>query len=61
MHLFQVVFIGVQGQEIENSFSLIVMDHVFNVSETYVTVVEGHTGIVYDISQHLLQTVSGLR
>jgi len=55
-----VVYIGVQGQDSSNTFTLVVWDLLFNVSDVNFSVVEGQTGIVYDVSQNLITPANAM-
>ena len=49
----QVVYIGVQGQDRNNTFTLVVWDLLFDPSDVSIIIAEGVTGDVYDVSQNL--------
>ena len=49
----QIVYIGVMGQETENQFTLIVWDILFTPERDEITVLEGQTGMVYDVSTNI--------
>ena len=49
----QVVYIGVQGQSMNNTFTLVVWDLLFEPSDVSIIIAEGVTGIVYDVTQNL--------
>lgn len=53
-----MVYIGVQGQEEQNAFTIIVWDQLFEPSEVSVSVLEMQTGDVYDVTQNLIQSAS---
>ena len=48
-----MVYIGVQGQEEQNAFTIIVWDQLFNPSEVYMEVLETATGAIFDVAQNL--------
>jgi len=49
----QVVYIGVQGQDGTNQFTLVVWDLLFSPDRDEDIVLEGETGVVYDVSSNL--------
>ena len=53
-----MVYIGVQGQEEQNVFTIIVWDQLFEPIEVTVDVLETQTGDLYDVTQNLIPTAS---
>ena len=54
----QVVYIGVQGQDEQNEFTIIVWDQLFEPNEVTIDVLETQTGDLYDVTQNLIPTPS---
>lgn len=48
-----MVYIGVQGVDEINQFTVVVWDLLFTPDEDDIIVLEGETGIVYDVSMNL--------
>ena len=66
IHLFryiQIVYIGVQGQEQQNAFNIIVWDQLFDPSDVNVEILEGNTGsmLIYDVGANLLARAPSTR
>jgi hypothetical protein len=53
-----VVYIGVQGQEEQNAFTIIVWDQLFDPSEVFLDVLETQTGVIYSVAQNLIASAS---
>ena len=56
LHIQPVVYIGVQGQDQQNAFNIIVWDQLFDPSDVTVNILEGGTGrqLIYNVRQHLV-------
>ena len=53
-----MVYIGVQGQEERNAFTIIVWDQLFEPNEVSISVLETQTGVFYDIADNLVSRAS---
>ena len=53
-----MVYIGVQGQDEQNEFTIIVWDQLFEPNEVTVDVLETQTGDLYNVTQNLIPTPS---
>ena len=56
----QVVYIGVQGVDDMNQFTVVVWDMLFTPAEEEIVVLEGETGIVYDVTQNFNEGANGI-
>lgn len=56
----QVVYIGVQGQDDINQFTVVVWDMLFDPDNEEIVVLEGQTGVVFDVSQQLNSAANGI-
>ena len=56
----QVVYIGVQGQDDLNQFTVVVWDALFEPDNEERIVLEGETGVVFDVSNRLNSAASGI-
>lgn len=56
----QVVYIGVQGVDTVNQFTVVVWDLLFQPAEKEIIVLEGQTGVVYDVAQNLTSAANGI-
>lgn len=56
----QVVYIGVQGQDESNTFTVVVWDMLFEPDNEEIIVLEGQTGVVLDVSDHLNSAANGI-
>lgn len=52
------MYIGAQGQDEANAFTIIVWDQLFQPSEVSIDVLETQTDDLYDVTQTLLQSAS---
>ena len=55
-----MVYIGVQGHDDINQFTLVVWDLLFNPDRREIIVLEGETGAVYDVSADLTSAATGI-
>ena len=53
-----MVYIGVQGQEEQNAFTIIVWDQLFDPSEVFLDVLETRTGAICGVAQNLIASAS---
>ena len=59
MHV-QVVYIGVQGMDDVNQFTVVVWDLLFSPDEEEIVVLEGQTGNVYDVTGNFNAAANGI-
>ena len=55
-----MVYIGVQGIEDFNQFTVVVWDLLFSPESDNIVVLEGVTGVVYDVSDNLDSNANGI-
>ena len=60
MWCVQVVYIGVQGAEETNQFTVVVWDQLFSPAEDEIIVLEGETGVVYDVTDNFNDQAAGI-
>ena len=55
------MYIGVQGSDQTNQFTVVVWDLLFSPAEAEVVVLDGQTGAVYDVSTNFNSEANGIR
>lgn len=60
LYFAQVVYIGVQGHEGTNQFTVVVWDLLFTPDREEIVVFVGETGTVYDVSTKLNSAANGI-
>lgn len=55
-----MVYIGVQGREGTNQFTVVVWDLLFTPDSEEIVVLVGKTGTVYDVSTNLNSSADGI-
>lgn len=56
----QVVYIGVQGRDGTNQFTVVVWDLLFTPDKEEIVILEGQTGPVYNVSANLNSRANGI-
>ena len=56
----QFFYVGVQGQDVQNTFTLLALDDIFSPSEASINVLEGDTGAVYEVADSLTSDADGV-
>ena len=60
-NLIKVVYIGVQGREDSNQFTVAVWDQLFTPDSDRIVVLEGQTGPVYDVTTNFNAGANGVK
>lgn len=55
-----MVYIGVQGVDETNQFTVVVWDQLFSPAEDEIIVLEGETGVVYDVTDNFNDQAAGI-
>ena len=54
------MYIGVQGVDETNQFTVVVWDLLFSPAETEIVVLEGETGVVYNVTDNFNAGANGI-